>query len=86
MLLGDGIIFSMDESVDESVAALRELSAEVPVDLDDDLDHRARKCVRYQKMDGEEYIASDLAALLRQRANGKQAMQRPCKVLGTASG
>jgi hypothetical protein len=65
----------MDESVDESVAASRELSAEVPVDVDDDLDHRARKCARNQKMDGKEYIASDLAALLRQSANGKQAMQ-----------
>jgi hypothetical protein len=58
MLLADEIIFNMDESV----AASRELFAEVSVDVDDDLDHRARKCVRKQKMDGIEYIASDLEA------------------------
>jgi hypothetical protein len=56
--------------MDQFVAASSERSAEVPSDVDDvddDLDHRARKCARTQKMDGKQYIASDLAALLRQR-------------------
>jgi hypothetical protein len=68
-LLADGTFINMDEFV----AASSERSAVVPSDVDDvddvhdDLDHRARECARTQKMEGKQYIASDLAALLRQR-------------------
>jgi hypothetical protein len=48
--------------MNDSSAASQELSAEVPVDADADLDKRAGKCVREQKMDEKECIVFDLAA------------------------